>query len=1225
MLFRFACFCWIVFGSIAVAQSADEVFLTRVSASGAEKGNEAIQVLDKSSSTRWAQQGKGEFVELEFSAPVKLSEVSVGFVKGTRNYHFSISSSADGETWSTPIEKSSNGKGDALEAFKFDAAKATHLRIINRGNSDNDWINIHTITIPSVVLSDELAAETKLTSQDSNEGAPTGGLELSEFATTGMIGSPVGISIDNQGRVFVTETWRRKNAAPDVRSLSPLMLAAMAARSPEDKADAIRKYVNNWKNNEKFQERIIQLEDTTGNGQADKKSLYFEGLTDPEDGVAAGVLCFGDDVYLTCIPSLYKFRDTNNDGKSDEMTELVRGLGIHIGYSGHDMHGPTIGPDGRIYWSMGDKGVSVKTKEGKHVYLPGQGGVFRVEPDGSNFEVFVYGGRNPQELAFDEFGNLFIADNDGDMGDKERLHFVPRGCDVGWRSFYQYRGKNYNPWMKERIWETRKDEQPAYLLPPLAYTANGPCGFVFNPGGALNEAYKQYFFLSSSDKSTAAFQIEPRGAGFERTNRHTVLKGVFATGLAFSPDGNLYAADWGNQGWRPHDKGRVIKLSAPEASNQTLVAATKRLLNEGMIERSATELAVLLAHEDQRVRLESQFELVRRNDAKTLTKRAQQAGQGRKALLARIHAIWGVGQLGRKDASAAEPLAELLKDTDPEIKAQAAQMLGEAGYAAAGDAVAELLADESPRVRLLAGIALEQLGQPSHLPAALTMLEENAGADLFLRHAGVMALIGIGRSEPKMLVDLANHHSADVQLAAVVALRRLGNAGVERFLNSTDSNVADEAARAIHDDLSIPHAMPELAQSLEQATNRSEAFIRRAISANRRLADADSAVRLAKFAANQSAERSMRVEAIATLGDWNKPLYLDHVQGFLRELGPASLATAHSALDQTIGDLLSVEDESVQDATTKAIASLRYSNALERVTQFAFDEKQSIAVRRSALSAMAALDSARLGEALKVAIASDSTPLRTTALTVLADTSPASDEAYAATIKAFASDILAERQAALSALGSLTSSAAEKRMEDLLNELKQGSAAADIQLDILLAATKQSKHHRKMIGDIKQYKANLADHPLGLHSLALEGGDPAAGEAFFKTSSKAQCTRCHRLGGSEESVGPDLAKIAGKRDRAYLLRAIVTPSADIDQRYRTRQFLLDSGKIVSGSIVSETDDAYMIAEGVDKITRLLKDDIEDQVEQKVSIMPEMAKSLSPQQVRDLVAYLSTLK
>ncbi|WP_075087404.1 DUF7133 domain-containing protein [Verrucomicrobium spinosum] len=154
-------------------------------------------------------------------------------------------------------------------------------------------------------------------------------------------------------------------------------------------------------------------------------------------------------MYCTIAPDLWRLRDTNDDGVADEREIVAHGFGHHIAYAGHDMHGLCVGPDGRIYWTIGDKGTNVITKEGRRASAPHQGAVLRCEPDGSGFEIFAHGLRNVQEVAFDDYGNLFGVDNDADKPDeKERLVYITEQSDSGWRCSFQYM-KGYCPWVDE--------------------------------------------------------------------------------------------------------------------------------------------------------------------------------------------------------------------------------------------------------------------------------------------------------------------------------------------------------------------------------------------------------------------------------------------------------------------------------------------------------------------------------------------------------------------------------------------------------------------------------------------------------------------------------------------------------------------------------------------------------------------------------------------------------
>ena len=159
---------------------------------------------------------------------------------------------------------------------------------------------------------------------------------------------------------------------------------------------------------------------------------------------------------------MWRLKDDNGDGTIDRQIVISEGYSTHPAFGGHGISGLTTGPDGRIYWEVGDIGLDVTDKSGKRWSYPNQGAIMRSEPDGSNFEVYAAGIRNLQEFSFDEFGNLVSVDNDGDhQGETERLVYITNGSDSGWRSNWQYgkytdeKNNRYNVWMDESMFKPR--------------------------------------------------------------------------------------------------------------------------------------------------------------------------------------------------------------------------------------------------------------------------------------------------------------------------------------------------------------------------------------------------------------------------------------------------------------------------------------------------------------------------------------------------------------------------------------------------------------------------------------------------------------------------------------------------------------------------------------------------------------------------------------------------
>ncbi|HVU99723.1 MAG TPA: PVC-type heme-binding CxxCH protein, partial [Verrucomicrobiae bacterium] len=729
------------------------------------------------------------------------------------------------------------------------------------------------------------------------------GLHADLWASEPMLKNPVAFNFDDQGRVYVCETYRLFHGVDDIRRIMGWLDEELAARTVDDRLAEMKRHLGSqFHTYTEASEKIRLLEDRAGAGRADSSKIFAEGFNSALDGIAAGVLPRDGKVWYTDIPNLWLLRDTNHDGVADSRESLHYGFGVRVGFLGHDLHGLAFGPDGKIYFSIGDRGSNIRITAGKTVGEPDCGSVFRCNPDGSDFEIFAYGLRNPQDLVFDAYGNLFTGDNNSDSGDQARWVYVVEGADNGWRVGYQFMESPYSrgPFNQEKLWYPPFDGQAAYIVPPIANIASGPSGVAYFPGTGLPEKYRDHFFLvdfrgGAANSGIHTFTLKAKGAGFELVNPSHFIWNTLATDVKFSPKGGLYWSDW-IDGWGMPDKGRIYRVFDPETQASQLVRETARLLTEGMRHRSARELRSLLEHPDMRVRQNAQFELAS-HGAPALPdfEHVLQKSSNR---FARLHAIWGIGQVlsshvGAAGKPAVDLLTRALKDRDSEVRGQAAKVLGDCRIKSSSPMLVQSLEDPAPRVRFFSAISIGKVAGPEAIAPVLEMLRENHDQDPWLRHAGVMALTGI--RDVDALLASANDPSPSVRMGVLLALRRLQRPEITRFLADKDQRIVLETARAINDE-PINGAMPELAALISKPAfaTSGEPLIRRVLNANFRFGTPDTARALAAFAGLKAASAPMRVEALEELADWEHPSGRDRVVGLWRPI-PATRAAETSA------------------------------------------------------------------------------------------------------------------------------------------------------------------------------------------------------------------------------------------------------------------------------------------------------------------------------------------
>jgi quinoprotein glucose dehydrogenase len=179
--------------------------------------------------------------------------------------------------------------------------------------------------------------------------------------------SPTALTFDESGALYVAETHRFLDGIEDDREHLYWYLDDLAARTTDDR----RAMHEKWKEKvpleklTKKSESIRRLVDRDGDGKFEDSGVFADGFNDVLDGTGAGLFALDGTVYYACIPKIWALRDTNQDGKADEKNALQDGFGVHVSFSGHDLNGFVLGPDGRLYGSLGDRGLNLTTREGK--------------------------------------------------------------------------------------------------------------------------------------------------------------------------------------------------------------------------------------------------------------------------------------------------------------------------------------------------------------------------------------------------------------------------------------------------------------------------------------------------------------------------------------------------------------------------------------------------------------------------------------------------------------------------------------------------------------------------------------------------------------------------------------------------------------------------------------------------------------------------------------------
>src|SRR5947208_14168420 len=451
------------------------------------------------------------------------------------------------------------------------------------------------------------------------------GLEVTLWAAEPDVVNPTNIDIDSRGRIWVAEGVNYR--------------LTLGGRRRNDYRPA--------------GDRITILEDTDGDGKADKVKVF---LQDQSLRSPLGIAVLGDKVIVSQSPNVIVYT-------KDEQDHVVKKEVLLTGWRGidhdHGVHAVIFGHDGRYYLNNGDPGLDVTDKSGHRVLSSRSGPYYagsalRVNPDGTDLTVLGHNFRNPYELALDSFGNIWQTDNDDDGNAWVRVNYVMEGGNFG------YWGPGGRSWGEDK--GTHFHSELPGVVPNIARTGAGaPCGLVVYEGKLLPEKYRgQLIHAEAGKRFIETYFLSPDGAGFSMKTEHTVNAAdtwFRPSDVAVAPDGAVYIADWydasvGGHQMKDISRGRIYRL-APIGNKPAPVPVDLR---------SDAGLAAALRSPAQSVRYLA-YTRLRERGQEALPALLAMAAQGDPVLRAR--SLWLLGAIpgeGRKR------VAEALHDPDPNLR-----------------------------------------------------------------------------------------------------------------------------------------------------------------------------------------------------------------------------------------------------------------------------------------------------------------------------------------------------------------------------------------------------------------------------------------------------------------------------------------------------------------------------------------------------------------------------
>ncbi|WP_152049585.1 DUF7133 domain-containing protein [Tautonia marina] len=928
------------------------------------------------------------------------------------------------------------------------------------------------------------------------------------------------------------------------------------------------------------------LIDDDADGRADRALPFADG---PKDG-AMGLFWEDDSLYVVGDGGLRRYVDADDDGIADGPSQLI--LPIKTGGE-HDAHAVRRGPDGWLYVMVGNFAnvdESYASLPTSPIAKPVAGCLIRIAPDGKGTEIVADGFRNAYDFDFGPEGEIFTFDSDNERCvslpwyEPTRFYHVVPGGHHGWLGPQQ-----------TDLWRLPPEMED--VVPPVAPIDRGsPTGVVcYDHTNFPAHYHNGIFFLDWTFGRVFFARPQPAGASF--TAKPEIFLAPSGTeGFAWTDaevhphSGELYLSV-GGRGTRgavyrvrfvgdlPNRTGTVVADSAPRS--ETLPSG---VLPEGIPHERLLNAA---GSNDAQQRLRALVELKRRHPT----------------VPADLVCSALRPNLDHPDRLLRNASAAIIAKLDPDSRSMLLQQ------------------STTPQARLTIGFGLTLDAPETALALAAEVLgSPNCSASTALSATRLIQVALGGQPNPDLKASVWEGYSAprDMTTAGPPATTRRLISALITLETPPVSPLDRERTRTLAmlacDD---PEALSLVADRLTRTSDPVNDLHHLIVLGRLRAPRSDS---VTEHVASALLDLDRKLDARHARRDRNWPLRVSElVEGlFDRDPKLADTMLHHPSFGRPDHALFA----RVEGFDLPAAAA-RFLDRADADPDFAWNA-EVVAVlaahpddrARSTLRSLWGTHG--LDDSIVPVLASDPIP-----------------EDRARFLSALRSSQTSTLTAALDGLDQLGPRDDPDELVTLIRTLRripEGPIRSKI-AELLTRATHHPFHNDPTAWTswfAKAYpdRSNALSGADGVDAAAWSrrfasidwnAGNAEHGRSVFD---RAQCSACHS---GNRAVGPDLSGITGRFSRDDLLTAIVQPSRDIADRYRSLVVATENGSIFQGIVIYDAVDSLILQTGPTETISLDGDTIEERRPSDLSLMPAgLIDDLSDQEIADLDAYLRSL-